>query len=547
MKFKWPILLLFNLFSTITLGQKLDWYKYFGSSNFEFGKSVVTDNLGNVYACGNYYGTNLQSQGINFINNNFTNSSADFFIIKYDTFGNIVWSKSFGGWADDLIYDIAVDSKQNIYATGVFKSETITIDGHTINNNRFDSFFLLKLDSSGQTVWLQSGNAATYGRTFAITIDNLDNPLITGCFYGPHLTFNSTEINISGSGYDAFVLKLNENGNVVWGKSFGEYEDEMGYVLDTDSSRNVYLTGSFFADSISYDGLTAKNSSDSKEFFILKLDENGNGVWLKSGGGLGWDEVSSISVNDGGDVFLCGSFNSEIIIFGKDTLANKGEADVFLAKFSANGENLWAVSGGGNKMDVLTDLCADKYGNVITTGYFTSDFFALDTNNLQNKKPEFGDMINIIYSCDGKLQYINSSGNINDDYGLGLCLLENGDAFVIGSFGGLFPINNSFLPDYNFSNFLLIKYNYKTSNCIPYQEIESTVINDFNNIGNGNFNLNIGDEINHIALYDVSGRMILNYSPRTNSYSFSIETNGIYILRYQTPHQTKTIKILCIN
>jgi hypothetical protein len=189
------------------------------------------------------------------------------------------------------------------------------------------------------------GNAG--GR--AITSDDFENTYIAGSFAGNILidtvVFNST----TSPNNDIFISKFAPSGDLIWAKQFGGTGDDYARGIDTDASGNIYVSG-VFSNSIDFDGLilTAAGSSD---IFLIKMDSNGNIIWGKKIGNNGAEEGCEIEVNEIGEVFITGGF-SQSITLGITNFNSLGFRDVFIAKLDSSGNFIWAKSAGSNQDDV---------------------------------------------------------------------------------------------------------------------------------------------------------------------------------------------------
>ncbi|NQX98560.1 MAG: SBBP repeat-containing protein [Flavobacteriales bacterium] len=152
--------------------------------------------------------------------------------------------------------------------------------------------------------------------------------------------------------------------------------------VTTDAAGDVYVTGYYYG-TIDFDpgpaifNLTA--SGNLSDAFIQKLTANGDLIWAKSIGGLGWAEASSITTNTAGDVYLTGfytgtaDFDPGAAIFN---LTSNGGGDIFIEKLTTNGNFVWAKSIGGLSWDGVNSITTNTAGDIYLTGYYygTTDF-----------------------------------------------------------------------------------------------------------------------------------------------------------------------------
>ncbi|MBI3502643.1 MAG: SBBP repeat-containing protein, partial [Bacteroidetes bacterium] len=109
-------------------------------------------------------------------------------------------------------------------------------------------------------------------------------------------------------------------------------------------------------------------------------------LWAQHAGGTSYDEGRSIATDANGNVLVTGIFQSSTITFGTTTLtnANAGYPDIFIVKYDASGNVLWAKSAGGTSADYGYGIAADANGNVLVTGYFLSPAITFGTTTLTN-------------------------------------------------------------------------------------------------------------------------------------------------------------------
>jgi len=304
---------------------------------------------------------------------------------------NWLWAKSAVGAATDEGLSISTDASGNVYATGYFFSPSLTFGTTTLTNasNGTADIFLVKYDASGNVIWAKSAGGVNSDKGLSVSADASGNVLVTGPFYSPSITFGTTTLintDNSGNSADIFVVKYDANGNVLWAKSAGGTSYEYGNSISTDANGNVLVTGYFDSPSITFGTTTLTNSGSSTDIFILKYDANGNLLWAKSAGGTNLDGGYGVSTDANGNVFIAGIFLSPSINFGSTTLTNvsSGNADIFVVKYDANEMYYGQKKAGGTAYDRVTGISVDVNGNVLITGYFNSSSIAFGTTTLTN-------------------------------------------------------------------------------------------------------------------------------------------------------------------
>ncbi|MFA5781679.1 MAG: SBBP repeat-containing protein [Bacteroidales bacterium] len=363
------------------------WAQRAGGSGDDWGYSITTDSLGNVYLTGMF-----KSSTITFGSTTLTNAGSntrDIFIVKYDPSGNVLWAQNAGGSNDDSGNSISADSLGNVYLTGNFKSSVITFGSTTLTNdttNGTPDMFFVKYNANGNVLWAQRAGGTGGDDGNSISTDSYGNIYLTGYFQSSAIIFGSYTLTNTGS-YDVFIAKYDPSGNVLWAKSAVGSGMDFSTSITTDSFDNVYLTGWFVSSTITFGSDTLTNAGGGVypyDIFIAKYDSSGNVLWAQRAGGTGSDAGNSISTDSYGNIYLTGYFNSSAIIFGSDTLINAGISDIFITKYDSSGNVLWAKRNGGSLDDNGYSIAIDDFDNGYITGMFKSSAIAFDSDTLTN-------------------------------------------------------------------------------------------------------------------------------------------------------------------
>ncbi len=169
------------------IAQNVEWGKTFGGNlggNFlNYGRSIAVDDDGNIYTTGSFEGTGDFDPGPG-VYNLTSNSEYDVFISKLDRNGNFLWAKCFGGMSSnvsapisDIGYGIVTDKDGNVYVCGAFEN-TVDFDPgsgvYNISSSGGEDIFILKLDASGNFIWVKTlgGSWQDVARSIAIKNKN---------------------------------------------------------------------------------------------------------------------------------------------------------------------------------------------------------------------------------------------------------------------------------------------------------------------------------------------------------------------------------------
>ena len=350
------------------------WAVQAGGTDLDLGNGIAVDGVGNILVSGYFqdiatFGTHtLTATGI-----------SDVFVAKLDPSGNWLWVVQAGGTDWDFGYDIALDGAGNAYVTGDFY-ETATFGSQTLTSSGSIDIFVAKLDPNGNWLWAVQAGGTGSDRVYSIAVDGMGYACVIGSYYSTISFGNHT---LTASEYEnIFASRLDPNGSWIWAVSAqGTIITGLGIAMD--SQCNAYVTGDFYETATF--GSQTLTSSGSGDAFVAKLDPNGNWIWAVKAGGASGDVGYDIAVDGAGNAYITGYFYSPAY-FGNHILATSGNTlqDIFVAKLDLNGNWLWAVKAGGEGNEFGSGIALDGAGNACITGTFSSGQYEAKTNVIMN-------------------------------------------------------------------------------------------------------------------------------------------------------------------
>jgi hypothetical protein len=242
--------------------------------------------------------------------------------------------------------------------------------------------------------WAKTVGGLNYDNGNAITLDNAGNVYVTGRFQkyvGVPADFDPGNgvYNLEAIGqYDAFILKLDPLGNLIWAKNIGSSGGvSEGNAISVDADGNVYTVGSFSYDADFDPSPTATFFlsapyiifNNPTNIFALKLNSNGDFVWAKSIGGTFSDVATALVLDATSNLYIAGTFTGTVDFdpnSGISELVGAGSKDGFVLKLDTSGNYVWAKAISGSNNDEVTAITLDNSENVFATGQFsaTTDF-----------------------------------------------------------------------------------------------------------------------------------------------------------------------------
>ena len=369
----------------------VQWVYAAGGTGRDRGRKIALDSSGNIYVTGYYWST------VDFGGGNVTsNGNWDAFLLKLNSSGTFQWVKSYGSNYNDLGRDVAIDSNDNIYMLGNYRG-TVDFGGGDENGAVNGDIFLVKFNSSGVFQWVYTAGASSADDSRALALDSSDNPYITGSFQS---TVNFGGGNITAANTDdLFILKLNSSGAYQNIYTSNIFTTKKGKGLAVDSSGNIYATGTF-SGTVDFGGGNITTSGN--DIYLLKLNSSLAFQWVKrfavDNGEASLALGLAVTVDEDGNVYSVGQIGSTIDLGGGSQIFG-GQNDAYIVKHDSSGSFQWSKtfgSGSQNNIDKAQDIVIDSNGFVIAVGEvesqnidFTSVGGEILTNFVTGDNPNF--------------------------------------------------------------------------------------------------------------------------------------------------------------
>lgn len=247
--------------------------------------------------------------------------------------------KTLGGSKNDVAQAIIATKNNGYVVLGHTQSADFDITNKT--NDSFD-FWLLKFDENDSLQWSKTfgGTDDDRGRDLLQTNDN--GFIITGFSRS-----SDGDVSKNNGNYDFWTVKLDVNGNIIWEKSFGFSGSDQAYTIKETRDNGFLLGGSLDVSASGGQGNSSKSKHAGGDFWLIKIDENGNKLWSRFYGGLFTDSLFDIEETDNGDYILVGSSDSA----DTDVSSNIGSYDFWILKVDKNGTKIWDKNFGGTQAD----------------------------------------------------------------------------------------------------------------------------------------------------------------------------------------------------
>lgn len=453
------------------------WARSFGGDYVDKAKALVTDADGNVYMAGVFY-----SSSISFGSTTLYNTGvSDIFIAKFDSSGQVIWANSFQGSAGsgNSATALTVDSHGNVIITGTFESPYLYYNGYAVNNTCLTDFFVAKIDPSSDLIWMKAAAGPAFDNSRSICTDEYDNIYVAGGFDGFYLSMDGVVLDKKGSGnpcVNAFIFKLDENGQAISGTNFGEDSDD-GIIINKIKEKpdgNIVFCGNFNTPRMGIGQDTIFNldtipPSTCWDAFVVEMSPDFVYNKLFHIAGPDEDYIYDMDVDNEGNVVFTGYFNSNPLIIGSDTLSYiSPNIDMLTALISSSGDYLWARSIGNDPIVAARNNCMfDSKGNIFITGQYWMDTLFIANDTFVGHT--FPDLLLLKYTHEGEIEYCVGAGDEGFDEANALTIDNEDNIYLSGFFtSNVLVIGNDSLINIGENDCFLAKFSeYKRQDSLP--------------------------------------------------------------------------------
>ncbi|MEM8764606.1 MAG: hypothetical protein AAGD88_12380 [Bacteroidota bacterium] len=276
----------------------LQWNKTYGGSKDDRGQSVIQTTDGG-YAVVGYA---MSDDGDGSLNQGFH----DNWILRLDANGDILWEKSFGFSGHDHAYDIVQTSDGGFFFSGFLDVTSSGGEGNsrkkisTYAQHGVGEFWGIKLDSDGNLLWRRYFGGTNNDRSFGTVEANDGGLMMIGAS-------ESDDFDISNprGSYDVWVVKISAKGDLLWEKSFGGTGIDRAYDIVKTVGDAYVIVGETF----STDGDIFKNNGES-DAWLIKVSDNGDLLWERTFGGSDFDAARGLATTSDGGFVIAGNSKS---------------------------------------------------------------------------------------------------------------------------------------------------------------------------------------------------------------------------------------------
>jgi gliding motility-associated-like protein len=281
----------------------------------------------------------------------------NYWVVKLDSIGTIEWQKCLGGYLNDYGYDIRQTADGGYIVAGFTEST----DGDVSGNHGNWDYWIVKLSSQGIIQWQKCFGGGGDDVPKAIQQTNDGGYIVAGYSSSPN-----GDITLSNGGYDYWIVKFSNIGNIQWQKSLGGTADDYAQSIQQTFDGGYIIAGY----SNSNDGdVTGNHASYTPDYWVVKLSSTGSIQWQKTLGGTDNDYAYSIDQTSEGGYIVAGKAASN----DGDITGSIAPEDYWIVKLSSLGTVQWQKSLGGSSMEGANCIQQTNDGAYIVTGNTSSN------------------------------------------------------------------------------------------------------------------------------------------------------------------------------
>jgi hypothetical protein len=341
-------------YSTQAQGPGYSWIRPANGTGSDAAKDIVISKDHSLYTCGNFSSATLQLGSFSLSNAGGT----DVYVAKYDTSGNIIWAKNYGGSGNDAVQSITTDSLNNIYITGTFTG-TVSLGALNFPGGNY----VLKLNNLGNEVW--AINPAANATVTDIAADPTGQTVVCGYFNSGAVTIGNQSVTTT-AGDDGFLAAFDANGTFNWyrqvyssrtaGTNYNLFDKCL--TVTVSASGLIAFAGEFagndklfFRSNIVADSITPNMFVDPQRgicpqaAFAACINTNNGFLWAKDNismfgnSGRCWSTVHHAAISVNNDVYFSATTlnRSSTIAYDYSTVV----------KYNSSGAMQWIASASG--------------------------------------------------------------------------------------------------------------------------------------------------------------------------------------------------------
>lgn len=444
-----------------------------------------------------------------------------------DDNGSIMWQKKYGGNKTDGFSAVKATSDGGFIICGGSNSDISGDKSQPSYNGQMD-YWILKLDVFGNKQWDKTLGGSGYDAATDIAETADGAYIVVGMSLSP-ASFDKTQDNrgfVNGSTKsDLWILKINNRGGVLWQRTIGGYDSESNAIIKCTRDTSAIIVCQT-SSQMSYD-ITSPSRGEI-DFWVVKLNKDGETQWDKRLGSPGIDIPHSLELTpDGG--YIIGGESKSFSIGGDRTQSSRGGNDYWVVKVDSMNNKEWDKCYGGYSDDELHDIKKTVDGGYILTGESRSELSGDKTIDAYDF--DIDDYWVIKVNRRGEIQWQKIFGGASKDASYSLIQDTEGNFVIAGMSNSNISFDKTENCLGNFDIWVLKVSNVTTST----DEVKEQILNIYPNPSNGIFTIKTNYfKILKINVYNIFGQLVYEQIGNSNELNIVNLLEGTYIIECVT-------------
>lgn len=358
---------------------------------------------------------------------------------------SLKWVYKIGGTGTDNSIDACFDSSYNIFDVSIFSGSAVYATTQTVQSRGGFDVLLRKSSSFGNFLWYKSIGSTGDDNVSEVISDKQNNVYVVGTFTDSLYVDDQFVLNNHEEGQATFVLKFDNDGELLWSKHFVSDVEVTGKSIEI--SRDGYLfVGGVFSGFTEFSALSTQSfhSVGGNDIFFAKLTLDSGGVlFVETLGSSSDDYLNDMAIDSTNNLILTGEYRDSLDMdptTGVFKLYPRGLSDIFSMKLTVNGGFVWAKSFGGLGIESGYKVEVDASNNIIMTGRYSDGAFF---DNLQKSSRGGTDIYLVKLDTNGSIIWLNTYGGKANDLGSTLFLNKTGVVYLGSEFRDTVDFNIS--------------------------------------------------------------------------------------------------------
>lgn len=520
------------------------WAHGAGSGHVDEATDICADGNGNYYITGYFQGSSIPLGGT-VLTNTLTNNTADLLLAKVTAGGTFPWVVKLGGTGSQAGMAVACTPQGQVVLAGTFEN-TMQVGPFTLTSSSGSDVFVALFDADGVPQWATSMGSSQSDVVNDVAVGPDGQVVVVGHFFGDAFTAGDLDLANGYVGHaDLFVVALDASGTVLWGDAAGGQYEDKATTVGIDAAGHIVVGGYFGCQYLTFGGITLTNANDNQaDLFLMKYAADGNVLWAKRAGGIRHERIWALDIHANGDIAVVGGFHDATLDLFGTVLTNTTDDQSWYDCFVAR------LTGDGELIWATTS--GGTYDETETALAVDDAGHTVVGGYFNSPAPQFGahtltnvgsyDAFVVQYDADGVAQWAQSAGGTASDRVAGVACGPNGAVGVVGRSTSEPFMVGDHALDNDGDSDLWVAQ-LGTATGLA-EAAAGFTLRTYPNPTNGPLTVEAPSPMHHLQLLDALGRTVQQHAPRTTQAKLFLDRPGAYVVLVSTAEGTSRSMVM---